>query len=93
MATERLDLKSARYDRLARSVLIDGRGMVLEVALEALEALAKKPLSPQDAILRAVAEAKRLTMLIKRLPPDDGKIFVSATMLMNDGLYGEEKGN
>ncbi len=90
MSAERLDLKTARYDKLARSVLIDGRGLTLEVSLEALEALAKKPLSPHDAVNRALSEAKRLTMLMKRLPPDDGKVFVSASMMMNDGLYGSE---
>ena len=93
MATERLDLRSARYDRLARSVLIDGRDVLVEVSLEALEALARKALSPQDAVIRAVAEAKRLTALLKRLPPDDGKVTITASILMNDGLYGEEKGN
>ena len=71
MASERLDLRSARYDRLARSVMIDGRGVLVEVSLEALEALARKSLSPQDAVNRAVAEGKRLTALLKRLPPDD----------------------
>jgi hypothetical protein len=90
VTAERLDLKSARYDRLARSVLIDGRGLVLEVSLEALEALAKRPLSPQDAVHRAVSEAKRLTQLSKRLPPDDGKVFVSAAMLLNDGVFSRE---
>ncbi|HSO47222.1 MAG TPA: hypothetical protein VLQ68_04735 [Rhizobiaceae bacterium] len=89
MAGERLDIKSARYDRLARSVLIDGRGVTVEIALEALEALAKRKLSPDQAVARAVGEAKRIMMLVKRLPPDDGKITVTTGILMNDGLFGE----
>lgn len=89
MSSERLDLKSARYDKLARSVLIDGRGLTVEVSLEALEALARKPLSPHDAVLRAVNEAKRIVTLMKRLPADDGKITITANILLNDGLFGE----
>jgi hypothetical protein len=93
LASERLDFRSARYDRLARSVMIEGRGVQVEVSLEALEALARKPLSPQDAVNRAVAEGKRLTALLKRLPPDDGKVTITTAILLNDGLFGEEKGN
>jgi len=88
-AAERLDLKSARYDALSRSVLIDGRGVVVAVALEALEALARRKLSPDEAVLRAVGESKRLVALMKRLPPDDGKITITAGILMNDGLFGD----
>jgi hypothetical protein len=51
------------------------------------------PLNPQDAVNRAVAEGKRLTALLKRLPPDDGKVTITTAILLNDGLLGEEKGN
>ena len=93
MASERLDLRSARYDKLARSVMIDGRDLLVEVTQEALEALARKALSPQEAVIRAVSESKRLVTLLKRLPADDGKITITLNILMNDGLFGEEKGN
>jgi 16S rRNA G527 N7-methylase RsmG len=89
LAGERLDLKSARYDSLARSVVIDGRGVTVEIALEALEALAKRKLSPDQAVARALGESKRIIALVKRLPPDDGKITITTGILMNDGLFGE----
>lgn len=92
MASERLDLRSARYDTLARSVMIDGRDLLVEVTQEALEALARKALSPKEAVIRAVSESKRLVTLLKRLPADDGKITITLNILMNDGLFGEEKG-
>ena len=41
MAVQRLDLRSVRYDRLSGSVLFDARNCVVEVSLEALEALYK----------------------------------------------------
>ena len=89
MAGERLDLKSARYDSLARSVVVDGRSVTVEIALEALEALAKRKLSPEQAVAWAVGESKRILALVKRLPPDDAKITITTSILMNDGLFGE----
>jgi hypothetical protein len=91
LAGERIDLKSARFDSLARSVLIDGRGVTVEISLEALEALAKRKLSPEQAVVRAVGESKRIVTLMKRLPPDDGKITITTAILMNDGLFGETR--
>lgn len=93
MPTERLDLRSARFDRFANSVLIDGRRVVVEVTKEALEALYKRDLEPDEALRLAVEETKRLTRLATRLPADDGKIVVTTGILMNDGLFGEDEGS
>ncbi|GIL00595.1 MAG: hypothetical protein BroJett030_04940 [Alphaproteobacteria bacterium] len=89
MAIQRLDLKTARYDRLAASVLIDGRGCVVEVALDALEALNRRRLAPEEAVAKAVEAAKRLAALATRLPADDGKITITRSILMGEGLYEE----
>lgn len=89
MAIERLDLKTARYDRFSGAVLIEGRGITVEVTREALEALARRPLNPSEAVARAVAESKRLTRLVMRLPPDDGKVHITTSILLGDGIYGE----
>jgi len=60
---QRLDLKSLRYDRLGRSVLIDGRKVVVEVSHEALEALSNRELTADEAIIKVAEEQKRLTKL------------------------------
>ncbi|MEM7068334.1 MAG: hypothetical protein AAF478_05565 [Pseudomonadota bacterium] len=84
---QRLDLKSLRYDKLGRSVLIDGRAVVLEISHEALEALTNRPLSEDEAIQKVAEEQKRLTRLAEWLPADDGKINITTNMLMNDGVF------
>lgn len=84
---QRLDLKSLRYDKLGRSVLIDGRKVVLEISHEALEALSNRDLDEQQALLKAAEEQKRLTRLAEWIPPDDGKIQITTNMLMNDGIF------
>lgn len=89
MPLQRLDLRTVRYDRLAGSVLIDGRNCVVEVSLDALEALNRRRLDPDEAVLRAAEAAKRLTALASRLPPDDGKITITRSILMGEGLYEE----
>lgn len=93
MAVQRLDLRSVRYDRLSGSVLFDARNCVVEVSLEALEALYKRKFDPEEAIVFAVREAKRLTVLAGRIPADDGKIHITTNMLLNDGLFGAENGS
>lgn len=90
MTLQRLDVKSVRYDRFSHSVLIDGRKCVVEVSIEALEALSNKVLEPDTAVAKAVSELKRLTMLASKLPADDGKIHITANLLLNDGRFGEE---
>ncbi|MCG6857336.1 MAG: hypothetical protein LJE67_04640 [Salaquimonas sp.] len=90
MAIQRLDLKTARYDRLARSVLFNARGgCTVEVSLEALEAQYQRVLDPDEAVTGAVALEKRLSALATMLPPDDGRITITTSVLMGEGLYGE----
>ena len=84
---QRLDLKTLRYDRMGQSVLIDGRKVVVEIAHEALEALTNRELSEDDAMRKVVEEQKRLTRLAEWLPADDGKIHITANLLMNDGRF------
>ena len=90
MPRQRLDIKSVRYDRLSASVLFDARNCVVEVAHEALEWLAKRPMAPDEALRAAVEEVKRLTALASMLPPDDGKIHITANLVMNDGRFRED---
>jgi len=85
MAVQQLDLKSARYDRLNRSVLIDGKALTVEISHEALEVLARRQLSAEQAVSRALAEAKRITLLAMRIPADDGKVHITAGLVANDG--------
>ena len=84
---QRLDLKSLRYDKLGRSVLIDGRKVVLEISHEALEALSNRELSADEAVIKVAEEQKRLTRLAEWVPADDGKIHITTNMLMNDGVF------
>ena len=84
---QRLDLKTLRYDDLGKSVLIDGRGVTLEVSHEALEAFKNRPLDPDMAIRLVAEETKRLTKLAEWIPADDGKIHITTNMLMNDGRF------
>lgn len=93
MALQRLDLRSARYDRLAGSVLIDARKCVVEISHDALEALARRPLKPDEAVLKAAEEGKRLARLATRLPADDGKIIVTRAIMLSDGQFGAEEGS
>ncbi len=83
----RLDLKSARYDPLSKTVVIDTNKAVLEVAHEALEAVARKELTGEEAVTRAIAERKRITQLANLLPADDGKIHITRTLLEQDGQW------
>ncbi len=87
---QRLDLKSLRYDRLGKSVLIDGRKVVLEISHEALETLTNRSLSEEEAIRKVADEQKRLTRLAEWVPADDGKIHITTNMLMNDGKFETE---
>ena len=90
MSVQRLDIKSARYDRLGRSVFIDGRKVTLEISHEALEALTNRTLNADQAVHTVVEETKRLTRLAEWVPADDGKIHITTNLLMNDGLFEVE---
>ena len=87
---QRLDLRTLRYDKLGKSVLIDGRKVVLEISHEAIEALANRPLDADQAVLKVAEEQKRLTRLAEWLPADDGKINITTNLLMNDGRFETE---
>lgn len=94
---QRLDLKTVRYDRLSESVLLDGRGVVVAVPKDALEALSSRVLAPEEAIGMAVEEVRRLTRLAEIIPADDGRVTVTRERLLNNGrhgpLPGEEHGS
>ncbi|MFK5978529.1 MAG: hypothetical protein QM488_06555 [Rhizobiaceae bacterium] len=89
---QRLDIKSVRYSKFGRSVLINGRGVTLEISQEALETLYNRRLSSEEAVLKVVEESKRLTQLAERVPADDGKIQITTNILMNNGIFNEQNG-
>jgi hypothetical protein len=93
VAIQRLDIKSARYDSLSGSVLIDGRDCVVEISHEALEELQRGPLTPEGAVSKVVSEVKRLSRLATRLPADDGKIHITRQILINDGAHPRAEGS
>ncbi len=67
---------------------MDGRKIVVAVTKDALEALYNRALAPDEAILRAVDEAKRLTRLAEIIPADDGRVLITKERLLNDGQFG-----
>jgi len=89
---QRLDIKSVRYSKFGRSVLINGRGVTLEISQEALETLYNRRLSSEEAVLKVIEETKRFTQLAERVPADDGKIQITTNILMNDGIFNEQNG-
>jgi len=89
---QRLDIKSVRYSKFGRSVLINGRGVTLEISQEALETLYNRRLSSEEAVLKVIEETKRFTQLAERVPADDGKIQITTNILMNDGIFNETNG-
>ena len=84
---QRLDLRSLRYDKLGKSVLIDGRKVIVEISHDALEALSNRSLTEEQAMHKVAEETKRLTRLAEWVPADDGKIHITTNLLLNDGLY------
>ena len=84
---ERLDFKTTRFDKLAHTILIDGKISVVEISLEALNALFKRELTGQEAIIKAVEEANRLNHLANLIPADDGKIHITTALMMGDGQF------
>ena len=87
--TQRLDIRTVRYDKLSDEILMDGRKIVLAVTKDALEALYSRALAPEEAILRAVEEQKRLTRLAEIIPADDGRVVITKDRLLNDGQFIE----
>lgn len=66
---------------------MDGRKIIVAVTKDALEALYNRALAPEEAILRAVDEAKRLTRLAEIIPADDGRVLITKDRLLNDGQH------
>ncbi|MFK7902320.1 MAG: hypothetical protein AB8B49_05700 [Nitratireductor sp.] len=85
--TQRLDIKTVRFEPMTDSVLFDGRKIVLAVTKDALEALFNIELSPQEAVYKAIEEEKRLTKLADIIPADDGRVTVTKNMLLNEGQF------
>ena len=86
---ERLNFKTVRFDRLADTILINGKKSVVEISKEAFEVLARKELSGEEAIIKAVEEAKRLNHLANIIPPDDGKIQITAALMLGNGQFDD----
>ncbi len=84
---QRLDLRSARFDRLSECVEFKGRGITLAVTLDTLEASANRELTPEEAVLEAVDIERRLARLGEILPADDGRVLVTRERLLNDGRF------
>lgn len=89
---QRLDLKTLRYDAFGRSVLIDGRGAVVEVPHEALETYCDRKMDREEAMREVAEQIKRLTQLAGRVPADDGKIVLTTGILQNDGVFDRKSG-
>ncbi len=86
---ERLDFKTTRFDPVADSILIEGRQSVVEISRDAFEALFKREFTADELVLKAVEEAKRLNHLANVIPADDGKINITAALLIGDGQFNE----
>ena len=87
---QRLDIRTARYDRLSEAVLMDGRGIVLAVTLDALENLHDCRFEPEEAVIKAIEDVRRLTVLAGKVPADDGRVLITRAMLLNDGQFEPE---
>ena len=86
---ERLDFKTIRFDTLADTILIDGKKNVVEISREAFEVLYRREFSGEEVVLKAVEEAKRLNHLANVIPADDGKIHITAALMMSDGQFNQ----
>ena len=84
---ERLDFKTTRFDKLADTILIDGKKAIVEISREAFEALYRRDLDGEEAIIKAVEEAKRLNHLVNVIPADDGKIHITTALMLGDGQF------
>ena len=89
---ERLNFKTIRFDSLADSVLIDGKKATVEISREAFEALYRRSLTGDEVIVKAIEEAKRLNHLVNIIPADDGKINITAALMLGEGQFSELPG-
>lgn len=90
MPLQRLDPRTIRFDELSGSVLIDGRNCVVEISLDAVEQIARRKFSPDQAVAAVGGELLRLARLASKLPPDDGKIHITANLVRSDGRFDED---
>jgi hypothetical protein len=86
---ERLDFKTVRFDKLADSVLIDGKKATVEISREAFEVLYKRNFTSEEVLIKAVEESKRLNHLANTIPADDGKIHITAALMLQDGQFSQ----
>ena len=56
---ERLDFKTTRYDKLADSVLIDGKKAIVEISRDAFEALYRRQFTGEEVVIKAVVARSR----------------------------------
>jgi len=86
---ERLDFKSVRFDKLADTILINGKKVIVEISREAFEVLYRQEFTADEAILKAIEESKRLNHLANAIPADDGKIHITAALMLGNGQFNE----
>ena len=86
---ERLDFKTVRFDNLADAVLIDGRKSTVEISRDAFQALYKREFTGPEVLIKAVEEAKRLNYLANMIPADDGKIHITAALMLGEGQFSQ----
>lgn len=84
----RLDIKSARFDRMNDGVQFDtvkraGRspGLIIEVSRDALEDHFRSPMDRELAIAKAVELQTFIQQAANRIPADDGKIRLTKATL------------
>ena len=90
---ERLDFKTVRFDKLADTILIDGKKATVEISRDAFEALYRRNLTSDEALVKAVEEAKRLNHLVNLIPADDGKIHITAALMLGEGQFSALRSN
>ncbi len=86
----KLDIDSARYDRMRQSVVIGaGRGRVI-ISLEALEEFYRKPLEPDEAVDGAIGAGMVIRLAANATPADDGMINITSSILNGRNWESEE---
>ncbi len=83
MTLQRLDIRTARYDRFSGSVAFDARRDVVEITHDALEELCGRGLTTAEAVDFAVSEVKMLAVLAGRVPADDGRIRITRGLVVD----------
>ncbi|MCP4072221.1 MAG: hypothetical protein GY742_10850 [Hyphomicrobiales bacterium] len=90
---ERLDFKTVRFDKLADTILVNGKKIVVEISRDALEALYRREFTGEEAVIKAVEESKRLNHLANMIPADDGKIHITAALMLGNGQFSQLHAN